>query len=283
MNPDPANSDIINQELQLDSGQQPNRRSALPNQRTQQVIFQIPPGHPPSSFQPANIITKGQFLHTYTDQVPANPTQSTNCSSQPPNDPAPVEIDLAVALATEKIIKLESELYAVKKEHLSVNREYFYTQKGLLEVEEQFLDKIWEVEANESYLKQMEKNNLRGKINGEFGMKIEAQKLIVHKAKMALHQIKNMRHCLEVEIRILSVANGLCAPKTSKKKKNKNKNKKKRDPLMVGIFCSGPASTIGVPKENIEKTIYKNMGDEALDVMDQEEPSELGNKMIKVL
>lgn len=178
-------------------------------------------------------------------------------------------------------MKLESELYAVKKEHLSVNREYFYTQKGLLEVEEEFLDKIWEVEANESHLKQMEKNSLRGKINMEFGMKIEAQKLVVHKAKMALHQIKNMRHCLEAEIRILSVANGLSAPKTSKKKKKKNK--KNRDPLMVGIFCNGPASTIGVPKENIEKTIYTNIGDDALDEMDQEEPCELGNKMIKVL
>jgi hypothetical protein len=198
-----------------------------------------------------------------------------------PNDPTQVEIDPAEALAAEKIMKLESELYAVKKEHLSVNREYFFSQKGLLEVEENFLDKIWEVEANESHLKQMEKNSLRGKINMEFGMKIEAQKLVVHKAKMAQHQIKNMRHCLEAEIRILSVANGLSAAKTSKKKKKKNK--KNRVPLMAGIFCNGPASAIGVPKENIEKTIYTNMGDDALDEMDQEEPSELGNKMIKVL
>ncbi len=74
MNSNQANSDIMNQELQLDFGQQPQTGSALPNQKTQQVIFQIPPGHAGGTFQPANIITKGQFLHTYNDQVPANPT-----------------------------------------------------------------------------------------------------------------------------------------------------------------------------------------------------------------
>ena len=51
---------------------------------------------------------------------------------------------------------------------------------------------------------------------------------------------------------------------------------------MTGTF---PTSVINIsmPKENTEKTIYTNLGDDALDEMDQEEPSELGNKMIKVL
>lgn len=183
-------------------------------------------------------------------------------------------------VVTEEQLKMESQLLEVKANSLKSDREYLVAQRALLEIEEAFVDKLWEVQQNEAALTTMEKNALRGQTNQEFGIKIEAQKLIVHKAKMTQHNQKTGRQCLEAEIRILSVQTGLVPPKRPKKKNKKNK-KKDQSPLMTGTFAQGANNTTS-PGDGPEKMIYTNTGDDALDEMDQEDP-ELGNKMIKVL